>query len=463
MKRNLKLVSLVLGVYLLSPLLVFAQSDIDWDKIKQEIELQGENIKTIDVPNINAINLVLFEEKVFEPGDVVNGYFRVKNSSSFAAEKIMPTLSLVGDFEGNVPYAIYDVYNELESFSLNPEETRNIEFSYKLPEKLLSSDLGIQLEFFLEGGLRGDSMHKKIDSELSGNFADISSPLLGIRDNVYDLRVTPALYEGDDFFVEFEVESSSEMKVIPFVDFYEFSANTGEKIDSISFDEIDISSESQTVSLSMDKNFDGGLYEGTLVLKDTNGVVVSETVMFLFMAVGDGTPFMIRNVVLNDQKEDDKYVVDVSFTAGAMDIDYLLFGDQYSVEEFGEMTDGLPDYSNVSVEVDVFDSLGNSVGSGLTNFENSEGFSYPVKLNLNIQKTGDYKVVAKAMDGRNTVLDTFEKEIRIFAEEMDEERDYGFFDNKNNIVYAGLIILLIVFIILFYSRKDKNPFGDLRV
>ena len=471
-KINLSIIStLFLVVSILVTLslssVAFAQdagpSDFDWEEIRNEIDTIGESVSGLEIPYLEARSIEL-DKKTYRPGEIVNGTLVVRNGGTIGADNIIPTISLVGDYKGLIHSKIYDVDNTQEQFSLAPGEQKTIFFEYKLPNTFQSNDLGIQAEYFTDTGLRQDLVSKKFTYNGEIFAVDLERVAINLRGNEYDLRVTPAVYAGDEFSLDVILSSENEIKVIPNIDVYAFSAISGDKVESVPYNNLTLDTDSKEVTLKMNSSLPGGLYEGVATFKDTEGNDLAAPVMFLYMVVGDGgAMFEIKNITaVPDPINDNEQIFTVSYTGGAADIDILLFDQAPSdissdenIEDDDEIEEdnvsGLPDtpdYSGVSVVITVKDSNGLVVGEGDMNATNAEDFVLRLPVDVSGVIPGKYEVTAKAVNSNGITMDTYTKVMTLDTNQEPVTAPTG------NLMFLIALILIIV-VIIFIPKKRK--------
>ncbi|MDA8611448.1 hypothetical protein N9L18_01120 [Candidatus Pacebacteria bacterium] len=441
-----------------------APSESDWSDIIAEIDSMGESVEGIEVPFLEATSIELENDK-YRPGEIVKGLVSVRNSGTIFADNIIPIVSLIGDYKGPIHSTVYDVDNNNKKVEIAPGETKIIAFSYTLPSVFQSNDLGIQVEFYTETSLRQDFVSTKFNAIGESEGIDLEYSALLLRGNGYGIRMTPAVYPGDDFYLDLKFYTDEEVVVVPKIDIYSFSSATGEKNNSYSYNNETLKKGLNNLSLKIDNLSQAGMNEGVLKIEDTEGNEIAPPVMFLFMFMGDGTPFMIRNITAQDEVSA-KGIKDftVSYTLGAADIDLILFDDSVYVENNSEITEedegeeditlpDAPDYSDVMVEIEVTDESGETVAVGEVGVSDKTDFSIVVPVDVGGVVSGKYSVTARAIDSDGNILGFYTKDMDI---ETGKDVDNSLIINIIAVAVLAFIVVILALVRLKVSKHKKE-------
>jgi len=450
-----------------------APSSSDWDAIRQEIQDMGESVSGLEIPYLEARSIELTED-TYGPGDVVEGIVTVRNGGTISADRIIPTVSLVGDFDGFIPTASYDIDSSQQNFNLAPGETKNIYFEYQLPEVFLNSDLGIQVEFYTDTGLRQDVVFTKFNAVGPFLSVDIPTAKLTLRGREYDLRVTPAVYEGDPFSLNVTFTTEEDITVVPNVKIHVFSSMTGEVVSDTPFNQRVVPAGESEMSLELSPQLPAGMYEGAAIFTDTEGNVIAPKVLFLFMMMGEGTPYMIRNITAApDTTNPNQQIFTVSYTGGAPDLDIFfeeapveigVLSEQENVttenqpdpntEESRAMQSlQTPDYSTMQLAIDITNQSGRSVGGGSVSADSGEDFVVDVPVNTSSIPSGMYTVTAQVTDENGDIIDTYTKEMVL--ETGTTKTPFSM-----NLLFLVAVILLVIILIPLSLKIAKHDTSD---
>jgi len=433
-----------------------------WQEIKQEIQEKGQSVDGLEIPYLEARRIELFQDS-YGPGDRVEGMVIVRNGGTISADGIVPTVSLIGDYNGLVPTAQFDSKTLEGSFSIAPGEVKTISFAYQLPGVFLSSDLGIQVEFYTDTGLRQDSISKRFTATGSIQRTRIIDTNIMTRDRIYGLRTTPTVYDGDELVLNIAVVAENETVIQPQITLHDFSAITGAVVTRTPYTQEIIPSGESALSYAVNVNLPMGLYEGVATFTNETGDNVVPPVSFLFIRAGDGTPFMIRNITLHENNNIISHLFRVSYTGGAPDLD--IFGDNPNRIEsmVGEGRGGefitdidspLPladfDYDNLTVKVTVTDTNGVDVAEGSVSAAEAGDFTIDVPVNLSRVPAGTYTVLAHVINQDGAVINSYEKSMFLDTGLVKESTPI------KTIIFVGLILVIMLIVVLVRMRLTKK-------
>ena len=456
---------LILSFVVATPLYAQESTDstvLDWDQIKEEIKTKGQPVDRLQIPYLEARSIEL-SRGIYSPGDLIEGAVVVRNGGTISSDNVVPTISLIGNFDGHVPTELFHSQTSDQSLDLGPGETKSIAFAYRLPEVLLSDDLAIQVEFYTSTGLRQDSIYKKIEVNGEVQQTTINNSRIVTRDREYGLRTTPTVYDGDNLTLSVDVSTSVDTIMSPSIALHDFSVITGDVVKNISFDTETVSSGQSTLDYEVDTNIPMGLYEGVATFTNEDGVNVIPPVFFLFIKDGDGSPFMIRNITAKSPSDTVDHVFQVSYTSGAPDIDMFLDNPNAleSDELIGSVTDEdspLPtsdlDFSGIKVRIDVRDDRGSYITSGEVPATEAGDFIISIPVDLSDTPTGNYSVTASAVSAGGDTLSSYEKDMYIETSYVPAEPD----NSPNIIIMVVILIILIILIsvIMKLGKSNKN-------
>jgi|GEM_PF-1418597 len=467
-KLNTYIVVLLMGIFI-SSTAVFAQEGGEdslasqFDLIRQEIQEQGQPVSGLDIAYLEAQSLNL-TDSVYRPGDTVEGSVVVRNGGSIAAERILPAISLVGNFDGFIPTAEYDIDNSQESFSLVPGEKKTLYFSYKLPEVFLSSDLGIKVEFHTDTGLRQDSIVQPFSARGDINATEITQAALVLRDRQYGLRSTPTVYPENELALEVAISTAVAKTFTPTISIYDFSSVTGDLVASTENETQTLAVGDSVITLPVTSGIPDGMFEAVVEFKDDTGTKVVPDVLFLFMRVsGDMSPFRLRNITVADSISNQEIKnFRVSYTGGAPDIDIFLDNPNQTadLDDANLGGDILPDtppgYEGLGVVIDVYQN-DNRLAGGSVDATLAEDFVITIPVEMRGVASGTYLVKASVVETETgKVREEYSKEMFINGVDEGDGASLNISSGHFIAIGVGLVLLVIIGLLMLARRKGQS-------
>ena len=247
-------------------------------------------------PQVYVKDLVL-DKSEYKAGDTVNGFFTVINARDFGAQDLNYKIFLVGDY--NPDGGLYNYEWDNQQFgpvSLDKNESKNITFSYTLPQSSegysQGKQLGIKAWFFTNDGSPlgwTDTFIKISGATISPlNLTDTS---LVVDGKSFGLQDGPMLYPGKTASLNLTLTnpSAGDINVSPNLKIYDISS-TEKPVGSSVGANILLKASTTDNNVQIDlPTFSGrpGVYLGEVSLKDTGGVARTGTIRFRYIVAGD--------------------------------------------------------------------------------------------------------------------------------------------------------------------------------
>lgn len=275
---------------------------------------------------ISNLNL---NDSQLNAGDTVSGSFVIQNGSDQALTNVNYRTSLVGGLEPNGLYSFTFDSVTSEQFFLDGNESRTVEFSYKLPESSSAYSSGEQLAVKVKAYSGAGQPFGWDDVAISVADTGLDSvsflnARITVGDDSFGLNEGPTAREGESVLFTASLESdngNSVLNLTPRISIYEMDyARSPVSV----YEEGEVSVEgTEAVDFQLTlPNFDytPGVYAGEVVLVDENGINRSNPTRFRYIIAGDIVN--IRNVALsqNSAQEGDEIVVDVEYSGATVDI-----------------------------------------------------------------------------------------------------------------------------------------------
>ena len=136
----------VFSLFLISPSFTNAVSSPALIKLTSEQLAEMNNMPSIEINNITL------PKNIYSQGEEIVGTFTLKNDKDYNLPDLKYKISLTGDYKNGLAGVAYDSKFYGPVF-LKASESKEVKFSYLLPENVAGKDLAIQIQFYTSSGL----------------------------------------------------------------------------------------------------------------------------------------------------------------------------------------------------------------------------------------------------------------------------------------------------------------------
>ncbi|MDD5068146.1 MAG: hypothetical protein PHS53_02965 [Candidatus Pacebacteria bacterium] len=242
----------------------------------------------LDNPQVNVAEINLLSE-TFQSGDTVVGTFTVVNQSPIDVPNIFYTISLVGNYEDGIPGDSYDT-KTFGPISLKAQEVRSVPFSYKLPEAVGGTNLGIQIRNFLKSGVPMGWQDAPITVTGGSAFAKVTDAYVAIGQRQFGVQEGPVVKRGQSasLVVALSNTGTAAISVTPKISIFAQSM-LGKQVTTQTGASLDLPAKTGKTSTMLLPVFDyaGGVYAGSVSFLDANGVARAPSIQFRYIVAGD--------------------------------------------------------------------------------------------------------------------------------------------------------------------------------
>lgn len=399
-------------------------------------------------PEIYVHDLV-FDQIVYATGETITGQFTISNAKNLFVSNLYYKVQLVGNFnEAGFPTTIFETGEALGPIDIDGGDKKRLNFSYKIPEKVGSSDLGIQIQTYLEDG--------RPSARKAGTFA-ITGPIINYLKHVAQVQVDgepfaltdgPIVYKNEKVFfaVSLNNDTSSTVTVTPSITVYD-NLLKGRNVDTFDAEMLSIgphNTKEQRIELPTFE-YSTGVYTAIIKYRDSEGMVRSGPFEVKYIISGNEPKIDLITVNRTSVGKGEPLNVSVKFVDAPLDIRVS------NLEENRKSS-----FDDISAEVSIYDANKRLVDTKRSFFEKDRR-SIEISL-ISIYDMKGFYVVVNLYRGES-IIDSVEKsfpdkgEITVNTEK--EEASVGQIV-VIAAIFFGITIVLIVFIFLFYKKREKE-------
>ncbi|MFA5934898.1 MAG: hypothetical protein WC827_03385 [Candidatus Paceibacterota bacterium] len=375
-----------------------------------------------------SISSILIDGNEYSKNDTINGSMEFQNHRPQNLPGVKYNISLVGSYNKLMGY--YDKVYDLKTYPdifLNGLEKKKIDFSYKIPNIDLNGDFALKVDVFTSAGIPIGSSIVKFKINGTSNVLDINDAHLEIDGARFYLQAGPSIRDSRKGFLKFSVYNSSDslVSVVPQVKVYNRTV-TGSLLGTFDSETVELKNkEKKDVSIEI-TNFikEPGVYEGELVLFDSKGSIVSESILFRYIIYGNIVT--IQNVSLDKESvaSDDSINLTISYTGSPYDLS----------------TGETPKQSAMKTEI----VLSNYFGSVISKYFGNIDYSGKGSINVPLKALKDSKFFnldIKIYDG--------DKIITHYNNNLTDSTKYDLYKN----ISVVIVVLIVLFVLAFIIKK----------
>ncbi|MCX6717848.1 MAG: InlB B-repeat-containing protein, partial [Candidatus Taylorbacteria bacterium] len=285
---------------------------------------QAELDELNNMPSVQTYNFKL-DKAIYKAGDTVKGTFFIKNDRNYNLPDLKYTVSLAGEYDKRtgLPAMVYDSKSFGPVFLAGSEESKEVNFSYTLPEAYAGDNFGIQIKTFTNAGipLGWNSVLIKING-VSG-VLKIDSAYIEVDGQKFSLQEGPTIKEEKKGEVHIFVSNplKESVSVSGKINIYNRTI-TGKILGTYNTEFIEIKSGGkQEFVLDLNKYIsEPGVYEGSFIILDKDNVVRAQEIKFRYIIWGNIVT--IQKVVADKEFINRGEIVnlDISYTGSPFDI-----------------------------------------------------------------------------------------------------------------------------------------------
>ncbi len=394
-----------------------------------------------NLPSTELTDLVL-EKEDYQPGEVIKGSFNIKNERNYGVPNLAYTISLThteGDYRS--PVMDLDIY-QAGNITLLPLETKEISFSYKLPDMVAGKDFGVRVQVLTNLGSHlswGDAKVNIVG--LNADLLEIKDPYIKVADKTMSLQEGPVIKKDRPAFLFMNInnQNQSENEFLLTAHIYKKTI-AGEKFKE--YEDVIMLKPgwNNNVSFAIETNDDpSGIYEGVLAISDTNGKTVSQKILFRYIV--DGPVATIQSVIFND-----------------VDVDHFSLerGDAFSVtlnysgEVFDFFENTLSQQSDLKTSILLTDENGEKISTWEDDINFNEGLSKKIDLTALIgSEVMNVKIVV--FDKNGGIITQYEDKIGGLTN--DTKRADVMWKKLIKIITIAIIIAPVIALLLWFLKK----------
>ncbi len=425
---------LILSLFVFSNIAISQTVTADLPELR--VLNQAELDELNNMPSVQTYNFKL-DKAIYKAGDTVKGTFFIKNDRAYNLPDLKYTVSLAGEYDKRtgLPAMVYDSKSFGPVFLAGSEESKEVSFSYKLPESYAGDNFGIQIKTFTNAGipLGWNSVLIKING-VSG-VLKIDSAYVEVDGKKFSLQEGPTIKEGKKgethIFVSNPLKKS--VSVSGKINIYNRTI-TGKLLGTYNTEFFEIKSgEKQEFVLDLNKYIsEPGVYEGFFIILDKENVTRAQEIKFRYIIWGNIVT--IQKVVADKEFVNRGEIVnlDISYTGSPFDI-----------------TNGeTPDQKPMNTKIVLSDLKDNVVANYEGLIDYNKGAS--VKIPLTATKNADYIKIGL------TVYDESGKVVTSYNSVLSDTTKERVHDSNNWSIIVLLIVIILAVITFVFRGSIKK-------
>ena len=294
----------------------------DWAVPFTQEELNAIN----NLPSTHLGNLT-FDNSEFKPGDIVKGSFFIRNQRDYNINLNYSILLSYGDIDGEPVGYLDEKTNKL---MLNSNESKYINFEYRIPEKVFGDNFKINVNVYTEAGHLLSWVDQEIEMESQGDVVEINNAYIYTDSANVGLQEGVILSNDRQGSLNFEIVNPAGNLIGVVLDFeiYPKSISSGNLYKNYT-KSVTLDQGVNKFSIPIDINNDKPeVYEGLLKIKNEVGDVISPRIYFRYIVEGDLVTIHNSRLVLPNSADennftitkDSNFKIGISYSGNAYDI-----------------------------------------------------------------------------------------------------------------------------------------------
>jgi hypothetical protein len=238
-------------------------------------------------PEVYIDNITL-DKETYVAGQTISGTYIMRNAKDMTVSKVATELSIGTNYENGVYGELFGTIKGA-FISLKPFESREVKFTYTIPQALGGNNFGLNVRAVLDTGIYlgwDDAMITITDLKPA---ATVTQSALTVGEKVYPLQAGPTLEANakPSLGITLTNTNNTSLTITPQVDIIDFV--TGEKLTTLKDTQLILAAGQKkeiTIALPM---FDGkaGIYSGKIYFVDSQGALASAHTPFRYVIGGD--------------------------------------------------------------------------------------------------------------------------------------------------------------------------------
>ncbi|MBA3550876.1 hypothetical protein H0W32_01560, partial [Patescibacteria group bacterium] len=350
-------------------------------------------------------------------------------------------ISLVGEYEDQLPTVFYNTKSYGPVFLKTGEQNKLVEFSYPLPMTFSGKNLGIHVRAVSGSGepLAWADTRVAVTGGLS--VVNTSNVQLSVDGKVFRTSVGPMVYKDKKATIDVTLTnpSTSNLELTPHISLFDRSIS-GRSIKSYNEPTVSLAAGSKvTVSYDLPQNENkAGVYVGELTFVDSTNIVRAIPINFRYIIAGDIVTITSLTSQKTSVQKDELINLTLNYTGTPYDIETL----------------ETPGNATAEVDVKVFNEYDKAVGVYKETMNFNEGTSKSIVLKASDKADAmRANVVVKKND---VIIAQYSTDLSPNYNEAKEiAKNNPLSTQKINIWYILLPVFLIILIIGFMFLRKK--------
>ena len=307
--------------------------------------------QSADQPEVYVKDLKL-DKTEYSAGDTISGSFTLLNARDMAVPNMQYMVFLMGDYENTLPTVQYDNSAMVGPIFLSANESKTINFEYKLPVAVGGEALGIQVRAMLDTGLTQGWEDVMIKVSGGLGFATVEKADITVGQDVFGLQDGPMVYPGGKAILNITLKNDTKTNIdlTPTVKIFDRSEVRG-LLNSFTAKPVSIPANQESqVSIELPTfEYTPRVYFGQITFNDGNGIARASKVEFRYIVYGD---IVTINSLTSDKsavKEGEELNIFVGYSGAPMDIlngqIATTSGADFNIKVFNQKDEIVADYS----------------------------------------------------------------------------------------------------------------------
>jgi hypothetical protein len=296
-----------------------------------------------------SVGSIVLDKKSYKSGETIVGSFLIKNTSGYIVNNLSFRTLIATDYNEPAPgvkisNSYLDGTQRSGSFKLNNNETKRVDFSYKIPDFINGTKLGVAIDLFSEAGhviSFGDSDYITIVGKPS-SVEILNAELKLSNGKKFNLSEGPMIYSnrepsGIALSVELSNKSTKVVTIVPKVKVYQQSDVAKDVI--LDTKPILLNpTKSQTVNIDLPTmNYVAGVYFAEVILHDEAGSQLTSLIGARYIVGGDIATIHNVSIDKTSLSKGDQFEFVADISGRPFDIAEIDMVGKVSVGEYGKV------------------------------------------------------------------------------------------------------------------------------
>lgn len=283
------------------------------------IPLTAEQLQALNnMPSVELYSLQI-PQKTFVANDKIAGTITIKNDKDYNLSGLTYKMMLIGEYKNGVPTAVYNTQIS-EPFSLDGNESKNIEFTYVVPN-MVDGELTLRVQTFTSTGLPLAWADTNVVIEGIRQPLLINDAYIAVDGVNHQLQVGPTLHKESQGKIHVQLVNTTDVPVaiIPHVALFKRTI-AGELASEKVLEPIDVAANSTYDFVWDIEHGAPNVYEAQIMFKDSQGVLLAPLLQVRYIIDGPIASIQRINFLTDSIIKDKSFDIEIGYAGKPGDI-----------------------------------------------------------------------------------------------------------------------------------------------